>query len=101
LQYFPDEAREELRQRCERARNGECSFDERTFRSAGGARLWFELSFAPAALGPSDGILLGLLEIGERMRAMAVTRDQTEKLSRRLACARALARLGEMALITE
>ncbi len=95
---FAEEDREHILARIKRAAAGEATTEERQFRGVSGARLWFELSFAGSWIDGIDGVLLGMLDINERIRALDAAREQSEKLGRRLACTRALARLAEAAL---
>jgi len=101
--FFNEDDREFIAGRVVRAAAGESTAEERQFRGPSGARLWLELSFSPVNVpGQEDveaeEVLLGLLDISARIRGLDAVREQNDKLSRRLNCTRALARLAESAL---
>jgi PAS domain S-box-containing protein len=100
--FFGEDDRDRIAESWARALAGESTVEERQFRGPSGARLWLELSFSPVHEGGTPmAVLLGMLDISARVRALEGVKEQNDKLARRLACSRALSRLAEVALTGE
>ncbi len=99
--FFGEDDLHQVTRHLDQALAGENVVEERQFRGKTGARLWLELSFSPVKEDGAPapfGVLLSVVDISARMRAIDALKEQNDKMARRLSCSRALARLAEASL---